>query len=132
MFPEAPGRPSWIDSTSSGGKNGTEQASAAKSFNNTTDSLEAQKDNIGVATDTNISTDIDNALTKWTTAMAESYAADGSAPTPEQILFQIWARIMEAAVSGTTVTLKKLDGTTTAMTATLDAASKPTSITRAT
>jgi hypothetical protein len=40
--------------------------------------------------------------------------------------------MQEMAISGTTMTVKKLDGTTTAMTLTLNDATNPTSITRAT
>ena len=68
----------------------------------------------------------------WTTAMTESYNADGSAPTPAQALFVIMQRLTEFAISGTTVTVKKLDGSTTAYTLTLDDATDPTSTTRAT
>lgn len=65
-------------------------------------------------------------------ALTESYAADGDAATPAQILYLILQRLMEAVVSGTTMTIKKVDGTTTAATATLNSATAPTSITRAT
>lgn len=67
----------------------------------------------------------------FTTAMTESYAADGSAPTPAQALFLIQQRLTEFAISGTTITVKKLDGSTTAATLTLDDATAPTSSTRA-
>lgn len=67
-----------------------------------------------------------------TTAMTEAYAADGAAPTLAQALFQILAREYEFSISGDTLTAKKLDGTTTAMTFTLAPAGGPyTSITRA-
>ena len=68
----------------------------------------------------------------FTTAMAESYAADNVAPTPAQSLFQIMQFLHERSISGTTQTTKKLDGSTTAMTFTLNDAANPTSITRAT
>lgn len=67
-----------------------------------------------------------------TTALTESYAADGAAGTLSQILFGIQAFLQERAVSGTTVTTKRLDGSTTAMTFTLNDGTSPTSITRAT
>lgn len=70
-----------------------------------------------------------NAL--WTTAIAEAYAADGAAPTPAQALCMILQLLAEKSVSGTTMTVKKLDGATTAMTFTLNDATAPTSITRA-
>jgi hypothetical protein len=65
-------------------------------------------------------------------ALTEGYAADGAAPTLNQMLYQIWAFLAEKNISGTTLTAKKLDGSTTAMTFTLDSAVAPTSITRAT
>ncbi len=68
----------------------------------------------------------------FTTQLAESYAADGVAPTPAQALFLIQQALTEFAISGTTKTIKKLNGTTTAATETLDSATTPTSITRAT
>jgi len=67
-----------------------------------------------------------------TTAMTESYAADNVAPTLTQAVMQIQQMLQEASSSGTTLTVKKLDGSTTAMTFTLDNAVTPTSITRTT
>ena len=72
------------------------------------------------------------AVTKiLTTAMTEAYAADGATNTVAQALYFLIAALSEFSVSGTTVTLKKLDGSTTAATLTLGDASDPTSITRA-
>lgn len=65
-------------------------------------------------------------------ALTEAYAADGAAPTLNQMLFQIWSALSEFSISGTTITAKKLDGLTTAMTFTIDSATVPTSRTRAT
>ena len=65
-----------------------------------------------------------------TTALTEAYAADGAAATLSQLLYMIWSMQAEKAVSGTTLTAKKLDGSTSAMTFTLNDASSPTSITR--
>lgn len=68
-----------------------------------------------------------------TTQMTESYAADGVAPTLAQSLFQILGREYEFVIAGDTLTVRRLDGTTTAMTFTLAPAGGPyTSITRAT
>lgn len=67
-----------------------------------------------------------------TTQMTESYAADGTAPTLAQAQFAIQQFLQETNVSGTTLTVKQLDGSTTAMTFTLDDATSPTSLTRAT
>ena len=69
--------------------------------------------------------------TLLTRQMTEAYAADGTAPTTAQMLFMIWSLMAEKSISSTTLTAKKLDGSTSAMTFTLDSASSPTSITRA-
>lgn len=66
------------------------------------------------------------------TALTESYSADGSAFTLTQALYLITQRLTEFAISGTTITAKKLDGSTSAFTLTLDDATSPTSSTRAT
>ncbi len=67
-----------------------------------------------------------------TTAMTEAYPTDGSTATVAQMLYLIAQSIGEFSVSGTTITVKKLDGTTTAATYTLDSSTAPTSRTRAT
>jgi len=67
-----------------------------------------------------------------TTAMTESYGTDGAAVTLAEACYVIMQGINEFAISGTTKTVKQLDGTTTAYTSTLDDATSPTSITRAT
>lgn len=67
-----------------------------------------------------------------TTALTESYATDGSAMTLSQALYQLWSLAAEKSIATTTLTAKKLDGTTTSMTFTLNDATSPTSITRAT
>lgn len=72
-----------------------------------------------------------NATAVLTTQMTEAYAADGVAPTLAQSQFLLIAALTEFAISGTTITCKKLDGSTTAATYTLDSASAPTSRTRA-
>lgn len=69
---------------------------------------------------------------KGTTAMTESYAAQGAAMTPVQALYQINQHLGESGISSTTKTVKKRDGSTTAKTFTLDSATTPTSITEAT
>jgi len=66
-----------------------------------------------------------------TTAMTEAYNTDGSAPTIAEALCLIIACLTEFAISSTTITCKKLDGSTTAATYTLDSATVPTSRTRA-
>ena len=66
-----------------------------------------------------------------TTAMTESYRATNAAPTLAQALYEVIAHMGEASISGTTKTLKKIDGTT-AKTFTLDSSITPTSITETT
>ena len=66
------------------------------------------------------------------TALIESYAVDGVPATPAQLLYMIWSLLSERAISGTTVTCKKIDGSTTSMTFTLNSATVPTTQTRAT
>ena len=62
---------------------------------------------------------------KGTTAMTESYAANGVAFTPAQGLYAIHQMLQQFAISGTTYTVKKLDNTTTAFEVTLDDATNP-------
>lgn len=64
--------------------------------------------------------------------MTESYNTDGTAPTLEQALMLTMQSLTEFAIAGTTITTKKVDGSTTAATYTLDDATNPTSRTRAT
>lgn len=67
-----------------------------------------------------------------TTQMTESYAADGVAPTLTQAIMLLLQKEFDVSISGTTLTVKKLDGSTTAATATLNSSTAPTSIARAT
>ena len=67
-----------------------------------------------------------------TTQFTESYSTDGAAPTLTQAVMLIQQYLTEKAISGTTLTINKLDGTTPAATLTLDSGSAPTSATRAT
>src|SRR5262249_44390285 len=64
------------------------------------------------------------------TTLTESYSADGAAFTPAQALYQIWSALAEFAITSTTISCKKLDGSTQSMAFTLDSASAPTSRTR--
>ena len=66
-----------------------------------------------------------------TSAMTEAYPTDGSTMTVAQALYLIAQSIGEFSVSGTTVTVKKVDGSTAAATYTLDSSTAPTSRTRA-
>jgi hypothetical protein len=71
------------------------------------------------------------ATAAYTGQMTESYRAAGVAPTLAQSLFELLAHMGDASISGTTKTLKKIDGST-AKTFTLDSSTAPTSITEAT
>ena len=64
--------------------------------------------------------------------LTEAYGADGAAFSVAQALYEIAQSIGEFAISGTTITMKKRDGATSAGTYTLDSASTPTSRTRST
>jgi len=66
-----------------------------------------------------------------TTAMTESYSADGAAPTLAQAMFLAMQMLTHMTIVGTTLTVYRLDGVTPAATFTLDSATSPTSITRA-
>jgi len=74
---------------------------------------------------------IENRSDVFDTQMADSVPADGTISTREQALYIIEKMMTEFAYSGTTLTVKKVDGTTTLMTFTLDEATNPTSLTRA-
>jgi hypothetical protein len=65
-----------------------------------------------------------------TQQITESYSADGVAPTLAQAIMAIQQRLLDADVSGTTLTVRQLDGTTAAMTLTLDNGTTPTDINR--
>jgi hypothetical protein len=62
----------------------------------------------------------------------DSIPADGTRPTIEQALYLTVQYLCERSVSGTTLTVKKVDGSTTLATFTLDNGTDPTSHTRAT
>jgi hypothetical protein len=67
-----------------------------------------------------------------TTQMTEAYATDGAAPTLAQSLCLIQQMLGDFSISGTTLTVKKVDGSTSAATFTLNDGTSPTAITRAT
>ena len=79
-----------------------------------------------------VPTAAENFAAVLTTALTESYAADNVAPTLAQAIMLIQQSLHEFAINSTTRTVKKLDGSTTAATFTLDSATAPTSTTRAT
>lgn len=64
--------------------------------------------------------------------LPDSVPADGTRPTIEQALYMICQFLTERSISGTTMTVKKVDGSTSLMTFTLSDATNPVSITRAT
>lgn len=68
-----------------------------------------------------------------TTAFTEAYSTKGAAVTLANFVYEVLAQLQEASTGGTTTeTLKKRDQATTAATFTLNSATAPTSITRAT
>ena len=67
-----------------------------------------------------------------TTQMTESYSAAGAAPTLAQSLFSIQQFQQEHGSAGTTKTVKKIDGITTAMLFTYDDGDNPNGLTRST
>ena len=66
-----------------------------------------------------------------TTQMTESYSALHTVPTLAQLLFGVQALLTENNVTGLTVTTRKVNGSTTAETFTIDVNPNPTNITRA-
>ena len=65
-----------------------------------------------------------------TSGQTESYSTDGSTASVAQMLYEIKSVLTEFAKSGTTLTCFKLDGTTTALTLTLDDGTNPTLVQR--
>lgn len=68
----------------------------------------------------------------WNSTLTEGYAAAGGSVTGAQAIHMLISMFGEFSISSTTITTKKLDRSTTAMTFTLDSATTPTSRTRAT
>jgi hypothetical protein len=66
-----------------------------------------------------------------TAVLPDSISADGNRPSMNQALLEINRFLQEREVASTTVTVNKEDGTTQVMTLTLDDASNPTTISRA-
>ena len=60
------------------------------------------------------------------TALTESYSNKGATATLTQLLYEIIAELRQLAFSGTTQTIRKLDGTTPAYTNQIDNATTPT------
>lgn len=78
--------------------------------------------------------DLFSAASVLTTQMVESYPAVGVAPTLAQALMLLLQRAAPTSrsVTGTTETITKLDGATTAAVFTLNSSSNPTSVVRST
>jgi hypothetical protein len=70
--------------------------------------------------------------TDLTGTLADSIPADGTRPSMQQALLMITRYLFERSLSGTTLTVKKEDGSTTSMTFTINDASNPTSQSRTT
>lgn len=102
------------------------------SVNTIDDFLDTEVAAILAAVDTEIGSLITSVGALFTTAMTEAYSTDGATATPAQALYLIMQMLHELSFSGTTGTVKKLDGSTTAYTLTINSATTPTSITRAT
>jgi hypothetical protein len=67
-----------------------------------------------------------------TYTISEDYAASGAEGTPAQILYFIQQVFSEFSITSTTITVKKLDGSTTAATFEMNSDTSPTSRSRAT
>jgi hypothetical protein len=61
----------------------------------------------------------------------DSVPADGTRPSVQSALYMMCQGLFEGSISGTTWTIKKVDGSTTLFTVTLDSSTTPTSKTRA-
>lgn len=78
---------------------------------------------------TDVRTEVDAALDS---TVPDSIPADGTRPSMRQAAYMGTQFLLERSVSGTTLTIYKPDGTTALFTATLDDATSPSAITRAT
>ena len=58
--------------------------------------------------------------------LAESYAADGVAPTRDQLLFMVWSTLSQFVIDDTFIRAKRLDGITDAMVFTMNDSTIPT------
>lgn len=71
-------------------------------------------------------------ITGLTTALTEGYRGTGATGSVRDLLYELLANITEFTITSTTKTAKKLDGSTTAKTYTLNDATTPTGITETT
>lgn len=88
--------------------------------------------NVTLVATTTTNTDAITVADILTTQMTEAYAADGVAPTLTQSLFLIQQILTDFGITGTTLTVREIDGATTAATLTLDDDTNPTDLTRTT
>lgn len=79
--------------------------------------------------DAEVQSEVQDALNA---TLPDSIPADGTAPSIAQGIYMITQFLLDRGVSGTTVTVRKPDGSTTLFTLTINNATTPTSITRAT
>ncbi len=119
-----------IDTVNTDLSNGTDGLGALKTM---IDAVNTITD--GIQTDISNGTDglgalktlIDN---QFTSALTESYAADGTAATVAELLYMVWSVLNSLKFVGTVGTARKLDGSTTAMSFAIDDADNPTDINR--
>jgi len=62
----------------------------------------------------------------WQTVLTQSYAAQGAEGTASQILYTIQQFLTDADISGTTMTIRQLNGSSSAYVITLDSSTTPT------
>lgn len=112
----------------------TEVAAILAAVDTEVAAIKAKTDNLPAspAATGDIPTASDIATAVFTTAMSESYAAQGEEFTLAQFSYIVHQSLFDSSRSGTTWTIKKLDQSTTAATATFDDASNPTGAARAT
>lgn len=96
------------------------------------DGLQIAGNGTGVDIRANITGNITGTLSELSSAIADSIPADGTIPSVKQALYMLTQFMLERSISGTTCTVAKADGTTALFTLTLNDATTPTSVTRAT
>ncbi len=100
---------------------------AAAGLTTATDSISAALAALHNLSTTDVRTQVDAALDS---AVPDSVPADGSRASIRQSAYMQTQFLLERRVAGTTLTVKKPDGSTTLFTLTLDDATTPTAITR--
>lgn len=105
-------------------------ASGVGTYDPTAESLQAAEASV-----VTLSASERNAIADATLARSlgtEAVSAVGAVPTVQQAMFEILSLLGEFSISGTTITMKKRDGTTTLFTSTINSATVPTARLRAT